>query len=1057
MIYTNFMKTKGYKFYNTVVGWVIFLVAAIVYLSTIEPTASFWDCPEFITTANSLQVGHPPGAPLFMIMGRLFAMLASSPAQVPVMVNILSALASAFTIVFLFWTITHMALKIVGSDTSEPTLPQLIAILGAGAVGALAYTFSDTFWFSAVEGEVYGTSSLFTALVFWCILKWENEAEQKYANRWIVLICYLIGLSIGVHLLNLLAIPAIVLVYYFRKYSTTRNGVIIALAVSMLLVAVVMFILIPGFVIIAQWFELLFVNGLGAPYNTGVVFYSLSLVALIVWGLKYTIQKKQVLLNTIILGITVLAIGYSSYALIVIRSSANPPMDQNNPDNAFSLLSYLNREQYGSKPLFYGQYYDAPLDTENPYSKGGPNYIEKNGKYEIADYKQSPNYDSKFCTLFPRMFSSNPEHVKEYQSWANIKGTPVKVTNREGEQQQIIKPTFGENLTFFFSYQINWMYWRYFMWNFSGRQNDIQGNGDILNGNWITGFNFLDSIRLGDQNHLPTALANNRGKNKYYMLPLILGLLGLFFQFNAGNKGKKDFWVVMSLFIMTGLAILIYLNQEPLQPRERDYAYAGSFYAFAIWIGLGVLALYEMLNRVSPAKISAIAATTISLIAVPCLMANQNWDDHDRSGRFTARDFGRDYLESCAPNAIIFTNGDNDTFPLWYAQMVEGVRKDVRVCNLSYFQTDWYVDQMRRKAYDSDPLPIKFEHNQYVQGTRDVIYVLDQIKRPVNLKEAVDFVRSEDPGTKLQQADNASFFPSRQLVYPIDKAAVMANNVVDPKDADKIVPRMEINLTGNYLTKDELMILDIIANNNWKRPIYFAITVGRDKYLNLQDYFQTEGFAYRLVPIKTPSSGSGSVGSVRTSVMYDNIINKFKWGNMNDPKVYLDENNVRMSMNVRNSFVRLADGLLEEGKRDSAIAVLDRCNELVPNEKVSYNYFNLLMVESYYKAAHNLKNIANDSLAMEVNIFPAASKKGNEVVRVMAKNCEEELKYFFTLEPRFRASVQDELQRSFYIMRELSNIASHYGEKALSDEVAKRLNNLLTVYQPDLATPTLKK
>ncbi len=1057
MIYTNFMKTKGYKFYNTVVGWVIFLVAAIVYLSTIEPTASFWDCPEFITTANSLQVGHPPGAPLFMIMGRLFTMLASSPAQVPVMVNILSALASAFTIVFLFWTITHMALKIVGSDTSEPTLPQLIAILGAGAVGALAYTFSDTFWFSAVEGEVYGTSSLFTALVFWCILKWENEAEQKYANRWIVLICYLIGLSIGVHLLNLLAIPAIVLVYYFRKYSTTRNGVIIALAVSMLLVAVVMFILIPGFVIIAQWFELLFVNGLGAPYNTGVVFYSLSLVALIVWGLKYTIQKKQVLLNTIILGITVLAIGYSSYALIVIRSSANPPMDQNNPDNAFSLLSYLNREQYGSKPLFYGQYYDAPLDTENPYSKGGPNYIEKNGKYEIADYKQSPNYDSKFCTLFPRMFSSNPEHVKEYQSWANIKGTLVKVTNREGEQQQIIKPTFGENLTFFFSYQINWMYWRYFMWNFSGRQNDIQGNGDILNGNWITGFNFLDSIRLGDQNHLPTALANNRGKNKYYMLPLILGLLGLFFQFNAGNKGKKDFWVVMSLFIMTGLAILIYLNQEPLQPRERDYAYAGSFYAFAIWIGLGVLALYEMLNRVSPAKISAIAATTISLIAVPCLMANQNWDDHDRSGRFTARDFGRDYLESCAPNAIIFTNGDNDTFPLWYAQMVEGVRKDVRVCNLSYFQTDWYVDQMRRKAYDSDPLPIKFEHNQYVQGTRDVIYVLDQIKRPVNLKEAVDFVRSEDPGTKLQQADNASFFPSRQLVYPIDKAAVMANNVVDPKDADKIVPRMEINLTGNYLTKDELMILDIIANNNWKRPIYFAITVGRDKYLNLQDYFQTEGFAYRLVPIKTPSSGSGSVGSVRTSVMYDNIINKFKWGNMNDPKVYLDENNVRMSMNVRNSFVRLADGLLEEGKRDSAIAVLDRCNELVPNEKVSYNYFNLLMVESYYKAAHNLKNIANDSLAMEVNIFPAASKKGNEVVRVMAKNCEEELKYFFTLEPRFRASVQDELQRSFYIMRELSNIASHYGEKALSDEVAKRLNNLLTVYQPDLATPTLKK
>ncbi len=1051
------MNTKGYKYYNKIVGWLVFLVAAIVYLSTIEPTASFWDCPEFITTAFSIQVGHPPGAPLFMIMGRIFTMFAGSTAQVPTMVNILSALASAFTILFLFWTITHMARKLVGNKETELSLPEMIAVLGAGAVGALAYTFSDTFWFSAVEGEVYGTSSLFTALVFWCILKWENEADEKYANRWIILICYLIGLSIGVHLLNLLAIPAIVLVYYFRKYKTTPKGVTVAVALSMVLVAIVMFVFIPGIIVLAQWFELFFVNGLGAPYNTGSVIYAILVISGIVWGLKYTREKKKVLANTSILALAVMIIGYSSYALIVIRSSANPPMDQNNPDNVFSLLSYLNREQYGSKPVFYGQYYNAPLDTENPYSKGSPNYIERNGKYEISDYKQSPNYDSRFMTIFPRMFSNSPEHVKEYQSWANIKGTPIQVTNREGEPQKIMKPTFTENLTFFLTYQINWMYWRYFMWNFSGRQNDIQGNGDILNGNWITGFNFLDSVRLGDQNHLPTSLAKNRGKNKYYMLPLILGLLGLFFQFNAGSKGKKDFWVVMSLFIMTGLAILVYLNQEPLQPRERDYAYAGSFYAFAIWIGFGVLSLYQLLNKYSPAKISAIAATTISLIAVPCLMANQNWDDHDRSGRFTARDFGRDYLESCAPNAIIFTNGDNDTFPLWYAQMVEGIRPDVRVCNLSYFQTDWYVDQMRRKAYTSDPLPIKFEHNQYVQGTRDVIYVLDQIKRPVNLKEAMDFVRSEDQGTKLQQADNASFIPTRQLVYPVDKAAVLANNVIDPKDADKIVPQMEIKLTGNYITKDELMILDMIANNNWKRPIYWAITVGRDKYLNLQDYFQAEGFAYRLVPIKTPAS-SGQVGRIRTDVMYDNIINKFKWGNMNDPKVYLDENNVRMSMNVRNSFVRLADGLLEQGKRDSAIAVLDRCNELVPNDKVTYNYFNLLMVESYYRAAHNLvKNATTDSLSLEVNTFPSAVKKGNEVVKIMAKNCEEELKYYFTLDPKFRASVQDELQRSFYIMRELSSIAGHYGEKALSDDVAKRLNNLVSVYQPELAGEGLKK
>lgn len=1049
------METRGYKFYNTVVGWFMFLIAAVVYMMTMEPTASFWDCGEFITTAFTLQVGHPPGAPLFMIMGRIFTLFAGSTAQVPVMVNTISALASAFTIMFLFWTITHLARRIITTHAAEFSLSQLIAVLGAGVVGALAYTFSDTFWFSAVEGEVYGTSSLFTALVFWCILKWENEADQKYANRWIILICYLIGLSIGVHLLNLLAIPAIVLVYYFRKYEATRNGIIISLIVSMLIVAVIMFVLIPGLVIVAQWFELLFVNSFGAPYNTGVIIYILLLTWGIVWGLKYTVRKKMIVVNTLVLGLTVLIIGYSSYAMIVIRSSANPPMDQNNPDNVFSLLSYLNREQYGSKPLFYGQYYNAPLDSENPYSKGSANYIERNGRYEIADYKQSPNYDSRFTTIFPRMYSPSPDHIREYQSWANIKGTPIQITNRDGEPERVIKPTFGENLYFFFAYQINWMYWRYFMWNFSGRQNDIQGNGDILNGNWITGFNFIDSIRLGDQSNLPTALAKNPGKNKYYLLPLILGLMGLFFQLNSNEKGTKDFWVVMTLFIMTGLAILVYLNQEPLQPRERDYAYAGSFYAFAIWIGLGVLSVYNLLKKVSPAKISAIAATTISLIAVPCLMASQNWDDHDRSNRYTARDFGSNYLESCAPNAIIFTNGDNDTFPLWYAQMVEGIRTDVRVCNLSYFQTDWYVDQMKRKAYESDPLPIDFDHNQYVQGTRDVVYVLDQLKRPVNLKEAIDFVRSDNPATKLQQADNASFFPSRQLVYPVDKSAVLANNVVDPKKADSIVSQMEITLSGNYLTKDELMILDIIANNNWKRPIYFAITVGRDKYLNLQDYFQTEGFAYRLVPVKTVSDDQ-QVGGVRTEVMYDNVINKFKWGNMNDPKVYLDENNIRMSMNIRNSFVRLADGLLAEGKRDSAIAVLDRCNELVPNEKVPYNYFNLLMIKSYYTAAQNNLNIAQDSSVVEVK-NPDAIKKANEVVRIMAANCAEELNYYFKLKPQFRATIQEDLQRSFYIMQELSNISGVYGEKELSKEVATQLNDIVKIYQPELADPKLTR
>jgi len=825
----------------------------------------------------------------------------------------------------------------------------------------------------------------------------------------------------------------------------------------MLIVAVIMFVIIPGVVIVAQWFELLFVNTFGLPYHTGAIIYVIAVAAAIVWGIKYTRRMKYVLVNTILIGLTVILIGYSSYALIIIRSSANPPMDQNNPDNVFSLLSYLNREQYGSRPLIYGQYYNAPLSPSEPYIKGRANYVERNGKYVISDYVQSANYDSRFTTLFPRMFSSSAEHIKEYQKWANIKGTPVQTTNREGQPETLIKPTFIENMRFFFLYQVNWMYWRYFMWNFSGRQNDIQGSGDIINGNWITGFNFLDSIRLGDQNHLPKALANNRGKNKYYMLPLILGLLGLFFQYNAGEKGKKDFWVVMTLFFMTGLAIVIYLNQEPLQPRERDYAYAGSFYAFAIWIGLGVLALWDLIRKISPATVSAVAATGISFIAVPCLMASQNWDDHDRSGRYTCRDLGRNYLETCAPNAIIFTNGDNDTFPLWYDQEVEGIRPDVRVCNLSYLQTDWYVDQMRRKAYTSDPLPINYKPEQYVQGTRDVIYILDQIKRPVDLKEAMDFVRSDDPNTKLTQYDNSAYLPSKELVYPIDAKAVIANSVVAPKDEDKIVKQMDIKLTGNYITKDELMILDMIANNNWKRPIYFAITVGREKYLNLQDYFQTDGFAYRLVPIKE-SSQYGQVGGVRTDVMYDNIMNKFKWGNMNDPKVYLDENNIRMLMNVRNSFVKLAEGLIAEGKRDSAITVLDRCNELVPDSKVPYNYFNMLMVESYYKAAgKNLPGKTKDSLIVSANVNPVYIGKANEVIRIMAKNCEDELIYYFSLKPELRASIQEDLQRSYYIMKSLADMAMQYGEKQTGNEVAKKLNDLMTVFQPELAEPKIRQ
>ena len=647
------------------------------------------------------------------------------------------------------------------------------------------------------------------------------------------------------------------------------------------------------------------------------------------------------------------------------------------------------------------------------------------------------------------MYSSSADHVQEYKNWAGIKGTPVQTTNRQGEPETLMKPTFGENLQFFFTYQVGFMYLRYFMWNFSGRQNDVQSQGGILNGNWITGFNFLDSIRLGDQSHLPPTLGENRAKNAYYMLPFILGLLGMFFQYQSGKKGKQDFTVVMLLFIMTGLAIVVYLNQDPLQPRERDYAYAGSFYAFTIWIGLGVLAVYDIFKRFSAATISAIAATAISLFAVPVLMASQNWDDHDRSGRYTARDFGGNYLKTCAPNAIIFTNGDNDTFPLWYAQEVEGIRTDVRVCNLSYLQTDWYIDQMRKKYYDSDPLPIKFTEDQVVQGNRDIVYVLDQLKRPVNLNDALEFIRSDEAATKLQQADNASFLPSKQLYYPVDKKAVLESGTVAAKDDSMIVDKLDINLTGNYISKDEMIILDIINNNKWKRPIYFAVTVGREKYLNLQEYFQAEGFAYRLVPIKTKVK-EGQIGRVNSGIMYDNIINKFKWGNMNNPKVYLDENNMRMSMNIRNNFVRLADQLIVEGRTDSAVAVLDRCNELVPNKKVPYNYFNLLMAEAYYKAAHfDMHKMGKEMTSMEVNMMPASMKKGNEVVRQMVDNNEREILYYLSLEPKFRESVSEDLQRAFYLLQELGVITDQYGEKDLSKEINGKLNKMFSIAQPE--------
>ncbi|MFV0521640.1 MAG: DUF2723 domain-containing protein [Mangrovibacterium sp.] len=1029
---------KKYKQLNVITGWLVFAIAAITYLLTIEPTASFWDCGEFITTSYKLEVGHPPGAPFFMILGRFFTLF-GTPAQAAKLMNSMSALASAFTILFLFWTITHLVKKII-NPKGELSTGEIIAILGSGVIGALAYTFSDTFWFSAVEAEVYATSSLFTAIVFWAILKWEDEAEEPNANRWIVFIAYMIGLSIGVHLLNLLAIPAIGLVYYFRKYKPTTKGAIISFLVSIIILAVVMYGIIPGVVTIASWFELLFTNGLGLPFNTGVLLYAILLVGGLIYGIYYTYTKQKQVLNLILTSVAVIILGYSSFAMIVIRSSADTPMDQNSPDNVFSLLTYLNREQYGDRPLFYGQYYNAPLDAKKRYSFSKNYYVQRNGKYEVAQEQSKPNYNKDMCTLFPRMYSSQSNHIKAYKQWGGIKGTRVTTTGEDGKQTVLVKPTFGENLTYFFRYQVVHMYWRYFMWNFVGRQNDIQGHGNVLNGNWISGIPFIDNARLGNQSILPEKYSKNKGRNVYYFLPFLLGLLGLIYQY---KKKNQDFWVVMVLFIMTGLAIVVYLNQYPLQPRERDYSFAASFYAFAIWIGLGVAALSDFIGKSKHSPVIAGIVSVVTLILVPGIMLAQNKDDHDRSNRYTCTDFGANYLKTCAPNAIIFTNGDNDTFPLWYNQEVEGVRTDMRVCNLSYLQTDWYIDQMRRKAYESDALPINFDHDQYVQGTRDVVYLMNRIDRPIELKEALDFVRSDNPKTKLKEYDNVSYLPSKKFFYVVDKEAVKRNKVVPENMYDQIVDTIFIDYSAqNYITKDQLMVLDMIANSNWTRPLYFSSTVPYDKYYGLSKYFMLEGLAYRLVPIKG-SSSKMDIGSVNTDLIYENMMHNFKWGNMQDSTVYVDENNRRMMTNLRSGFNRLAENLIDENKLDSAYQVLGRCRELMPKSQLPYNYFSIQTVDEYYKIAQDSLVVGNEA---KNKLKSDAKTQAQNLAGDIFNSLENEMQYFIALDGDKFASVQDEAQRTLYFMQELVMISHKAGDEKLSTSLMGRFNNYYTIF-----------
>ena len=1051
---------KQYKLINNIFGWLAFVIAATTYCLTVEPTASFWDCPEFITTASKLEVGHPPGAPFFMLTGNFFTLFTSNPEHIAVCINVMSALLSAFCILFLFWTITHLARKLLCKDGIVTDTWQTVLIMGAGLTGALAYTWSDTFWFSAVEGEVYGYSSMFTALVFWLILKWEDHADEPHSDRWLVLIFYLTGLSIGVHLLNLLCLPAIALVYYFKKKpNANTSGSLCALGISMLLVVAVLYGVVPGIVKVGGWFELFFVNVMGMSFNTGLVIYILLLIAIVLAAIWSTTKNRRALivvlytlsvlllgipffmgrstmaiiigllltcglpvlltmrhkgqyvlrkrfLNTSLLCMLMLMIGYSSYAVIVIRSTQNTPMDQNSPEDIFSLGTYLSREQYGDTPLFYGPAFSSTPCYEPVFNEETGEtmymYMVKKSEAVVRHEKQDPNepdrydhmetndgleYPGAMKMLFPRMHSGG--HASHYQQWmGDITMHDVDATwttsageKMSGEGQM---PSQWDNIRFFTSYQVNFMYWRYFMWNFAGRQNDIQGHGNPDNGNWITGFSFIDNWLYGDQSKLPNDLKDNKGHNAFYCLPLLLGLLGLFWQAFKGQRGIQQFWVVFFLFFMTGLAIVMYLNQTPSQPRERDYAYAGSFYAFAIWIGLGAMALGDWLNKLvknKPLPVS-VGVSALSLL-VPIQMVSQTWDDHDRSGRYACRDFGLNYLNTLPEDnmPIIFTNGDNDTFPLWYAQEVEGKRTDARVCNLSYLQTDWYTDQMKRQAYESAPLPIAWSRYEYVDNRGkgfDYFEVkpemrseLDAIKQRTgvntyDLKYIIDhYVRGRiakgQPGV----------IPTDSVMVPVNKQAVIAQGTTLLGGKDSIPDYITIHF-GNSVTKSQMMVYEMVARNDWKRPIYMSVTLGGDltnsNYAGLGDYLVLEGLAYRLTPFRHARTADGRPNLVIDSEqMYDNMMNRFKYGNVAAKNIYLDETVMRMCSTHRNMFILLVKQLLNEGKTDKARKALEKCKQVLPPENIPYDDYDTDVVTAWLGVG-NTKEASRVALA----IFGAA-------------------------------------------------------------------------------------
>lgn len=1050
---------KQYKLVNNLLGWLTFAIAAFTYCMTVEPTASFWDCPEFITTAYKLEVGHPPGAPFFMLTANFFTQFTNDPAQVAFCVNIMSALLSALCILFLFWTITHLTRMILTDGKNEVSLAQTIVIMGSGLAGALAYTWSDTFWYSAVEGEVYAYSSMFTALVFWLILKWEEHADEPHSDRWIILIFYLTGLSIGVHLLNLLCLPAIALVYYYKRNPQANlKGSLVALAISMLLVAAVLYGVVPGVVKVGGWFEWFMVNTLGLPFNTGMILYILLLIGVVlsaIWsttrhnrslttllyGLSvallgipfmghgftsfiialvvlvalaivlrlkdkegnYLLRKR--FLNTSLLCMLVLMIGYSSYAVIVIRSTQNTPMDQNSPEDIFTLGSYMGREQYGKYPLLKGE---AFCSQEQAYMAGAIKYEhsmrtqrkekaspDEADQYEEIEETSGVKYPGGLTMLFPRMWSA--DHTAQYQQWmGDITMNNVTFSTPEGYEVPGQMPSQLDNLKFFLSYQVNFMYWRYFMWNFAGRQNDLQGLGELEHGNWITGFPFIDNALYGDQSLLPDTLKNNKGHNVFFCLPLLLGLIGLFWQAYRSERGVRQFWVVFFLFFMTGLAIVLYLNQTPSQPRERDYAYAGSFYAFAIWIGLGVAALADGLQRVIKSPKLAAGVASVLGILVPLQMVSQTWDDHDRSGRYACRDFGLNYLNTLPEegNPIIFTNGDNDTFPLWYNQEVEGNRTDARVCNLSYLQTDWYTDQMRRPAYDSPALPITWSRYFYVDNGKHTYYPI----RPEG-KAMLDEIKKNNPGVDPYEVsyiidhyvkkDQGGYFPTDSMVVSIDKEAVRRSGMFLPMGPDSIPDKMIISLKRmadkrGGLYRSDVMIYEMLAHANWKRPMYMSVTLGADNYAGLENYLVLEGLAYRITPFNY-----GGMGVIDADLMYKNMMNRFAFGKVNQKDIYLDETVVRMCRTHRRMMSMLADNLVRKGDKKRAFNILNKAKEMLPESTVPYTDDDAQLATLWLEAGNKAEAaaVAKKVANYDMQYLNYISSLGPERVNTYSRTC----------------------------------------------------------------------